>query len=56
MLMNGEGMKDLIEGDYPWAMPRTSDEAMTRQILERMQGLLGRLLSIRTSPSGGVEI
>jgi choline dehydrogenase len=37
ILMNGEGMKDLIEGDYPWPMPRASDEAMNRAILERSQ-------------------
>jgi choline dehydrogenase len=37
MLKNGEGMKDLIEGDYPWNMPLTSGEAMSRQILERSQ-------------------
>jgi choline dehydrogenase len=37
ILMNGEGMKDLIEGDYPFPMPRTSDEAMRKQILERVQ-------------------
>jgi choline dehydrogenase len=37
ILMNGEGMKDLIEGDYPFPMPRTSDEAMNKQILERSQ-------------------
>lgn len=37
VLMTGEGMKDLIGEDYPWPMPRTSDEAMNRMILERMQ-------------------
>jgi choline dehydrogenase len=37
ILMNGEGMKDLIESDYPFPMPRTSDEAMNKQILERVQ-------------------
>ncbi|OAL30498.1 hypothetical protein AYO20_08717 [Fonsecaea nubica] len=37
IVMNGEGMKDIIEGDYPWPMPRNSDEAMIRQILERSQ-------------------
>lgn len=37
IVMNGKGMKDLIEGDYPWPMPRSSDEAMNRQILERSQ-------------------
>ena len=37
ILMNGEGMKDLIEADYPWPMPRASDGAMDRMILERSQ-------------------
>lgn len=37
IVMNGEGMKDLIGEDYPWPMPRPSDEAMNRQILERLQ-------------------
>ena len=37
ILMTGEGMKDLIEQDYPFPMPRTSDEAMNKQILERSQ-------------------
>jgi choline dehydrogenase len=37
MLMTGEGMKDIIGEDYPWPMPRTSDEAMIKTILERSQ-------------------
>jgi choline dehydrogenase len=37
ILMNGDGMKDLIEGDFPWPMPRSSDEAMIKMILERSQ-------------------
>jgi choline dehydrogenase len=37
IVMNGEGMKDLVLEDYPWAMPRNSDQAMIRQILERSQ-------------------
>jgi choline dehydrogenase len=37
IFMNGEGMKDVIEEDIPWAMPRHSDAAMKRQILERSQ-------------------
>ena len=37
IIMNGEGMKDIIDGDYPWPMPRTSDEAMIKAILERSQ-------------------
>ncbi|KAF3003896.1 hypothetical protein E8E15_000668 [Penicillium rubens] len=37
MLMTGDEMKDIIEEDYPWPMPRNSDEAMDRMILERAQ-------------------
>ncbi|KAJ4411019.1 hypothetical protein N0V82_009090 [Gnomoniopsis sp. IMI 355080] len=37
ILMNGEGMKDMIGEDYPWAMPRQSDEAMDTMIKERSQ-------------------
>jgi choline dehydrogenase len=37
ILMTGEGMKDIVGEDYPWPMPRHSDEAMNRMILERSQ-------------------
>jgi choline dehydrogenase len=37
MLLTGDGMKDIIVEDYPWAMPRRSDEAMRKMILERSQ-------------------
>ena len=37
ILMNGDGMKDLVGEDYPWPMPRASNEAMNRTILERSQ-------------------
>jgi choline dehydrogenase-like flavoprotein len=37
ILMTGDGMKDIVEGDYPWPMPRHSDEAMNQLILERSQ-------------------
>ncbi|GFZ51753.1 hypothetical protein JCM24511_09521 [Saitozyma sp. JCM 24511] len=37
VIKNGDGMKDIIEGDYPWPLPRHSDEAMIRQVLERSQ-------------------
>ncbi|CAJ2511888.1 Uu.00g075130.m01.CDS01 [Anthostomella pinea] len=37
ILCNGEAMKDLVQGEFPWAMPLTSDDAMDRQILERSQ-------------------
>ncbi|KAM5382699.1 hypothetical protein ACJZ2D_002282 [Fusarium nematophilum] len=36
-LLNGEGVKDIIEEGYPWAMPRTSDGAMDTLIKERSQ-------------------
>ncbi|KAF8199782.1 hypothetical protein K438DRAFT_1966149 [Mycena galopus ATCC 62051] len=37
ILMTGDGMKDIIGEDYPWPMPRSSDEAMNKMILERSQ-------------------
>jgi choline dehydrogenase len=37
ILMTGDGMKDIIGDDYPWPMPRSSDEAMIKMILERSQ-------------------
>ncbi|KAF7902695.1 hypothetical protein EAF00_002598 [Botryotinia globosa] len=37
ILMNGDGMKDIIGEDYPWPMPRNSHEAMNKMILERSQ-------------------
>ncbi|KAJ5909394.1 oxidoreductase [Penicillium tannophilum] len=37
ILMTGEGFKDIIGEDYPWPMPRNSDEAMEKMILERSQ-------------------
>jgi len=37
MLTTGDGMKDIIGEDYPWPMPRTSDEGMIKTILERSQ-------------------
>ncbi|KAJ5084083.1 hypothetical protein NUU61_008662 [Penicillium alfredii] len=37
ILMNGEGMKYIIGEDYPWPMPRDSDEEMDRVILDRSQ-------------------
>ncbi|SPQ25655.1 44278e40-6c0d-47dd-baf2-662db6900c6d [Thermothielavioides terrestris] len=37
ILMTGDGMKDIIGEDYPWPMPRHSDEAMNKMILERSQ-------------------
>lgn len=37
VLTNGNGMKDIVTGDYPWAMPIHSDEAMNKVVLERSQ-------------------
>lgn len=37
IILNGEGMKDVIGPDYPWPMPRDSDKAMDRMILEHLQ-------------------
>lgn len=37
ILMNGDGMKDIIGKDYPWAMRRDSDEEMNQMILDRSQ-------------------
>ncbi|KAH7074077.1 oxidoreductase [Paraphoma chrysanthemicola] len=37
ILTTGEGMKDIIGEDYPWPLPRHSDEAMNKAILERSQ-------------------
>ena len=37
ILMNGEGMKDIVGEDYPWPMPRNDDAAMDKMILERSQ-------------------
>ncbi|KAJ4288357.1 hypothetical protein N0V88_007395 [Collariella sp. IMI 366227] len=37
LLTTGEGMKEIIGEDYPWPMPRHSDAAMDKMILERSQ-------------------
>jgi choline dehydrogenase len=37
IVQNGDGMKDIVCEDYPWPMPRDSDEGMIRTILERSQ-------------------
>jgi choline dehydrogenase len=37
ILTKGEGMKDVVTGDYPWEMPIHSDEAMNKVVLERSQ-------------------
>lgn len=37
ILTQGEGFKDIVGEDYPWPMPRHSDEAMKKFILEWSQ-------------------
>ncbi|KAJ5374289.1 Glucose-methanol-choline oxidoreductase [Penicillium concentricum] len=37
ILMNGDGMKEIIAEDFPWPMSRESDEEMDRLILDRAQ-------------------
>lgn len=37
IVISGEGMKDIVGADYPFPMPRSSDEAMNKTILERSQ-------------------
>ena len=37
ILMNGQGFKDIVVGEYPWDMPLQSDEAMNKAVLERSQ-------------------
>jgi hypothetical protein len=48
MLRTGDGMKDIIGEDYPWPMPRESDAAMNKLILERSQ------TGFRKSPPPGI--
>ncbi|KAI9727070.1 MAG: hypothetical protein M1834_008538 [Cirrosporium novae-zelandiae] len=51
ILTQGEGMKDLIGEDYPWPMPRHSDEAMKTAILERSQTGFHPCGTCRLSPN-----
>lgn len=44
ILMTGDGMKEILGEDYPWPMPRHSDEAMNKMILERSQTGYRKLL------------
>ncbi|KAJ6172792.1 hypothetical protein N7470_001859 [Penicillium chermesinum] len=37
VLKNGDGFKDIVEGEYPWEMPLDDDEAMKRTVLDRSQ-------------------
>ncbi|CAG8207825.1 unnamed protein product [Penicillium salamii] len=37
ILMEGDGMRDIIGEDYPWPMPRESDEEMDRLVIDRAQ-------------------
>jgi choline dehydrogenase len=50
VLRNGEGMKDIVIDDYPWAMPVHSDEAMTDVVLERSQTGFRKLPPINQTP------
>ena len=50
LLMKGEGIKDVVIGDYPWEIPIHSDEAMNKVVLERSQ------TGFRKSASFPVEI
>ncbi|CAL5870522.1 uncharacterized protein PFLUO_LOCUS4759 [Penicillium psychrofluorescens] len=37
VLKNGEGFKDIIEGEYPWEMPLHDDKLMKMAVLDRSQ-------------------
>ncbi|KAJ5770523.1 uncharacterized protein N7511_002574 [Penicillium nucicola] len=37
LFLNGDGMKDIILEDYPWPMPRDSNEEMDRMVFDRSQ-------------------
>ncbi|KAJ5825155.1 hypothetical protein N7474_002293 [Penicillium riverlandense] len=37
VLKNGEGFKDIIEGEYPWEMPLHDNKLMKRTVLDRSQ-------------------
>ena len=37
ILLTGDGMKEIIGADYPWPLPRASDEVMNQTVLERLQ-------------------
>ncbi|OQE31810.1 hypothetical protein PENSTE_c001G09843 [Penicillium steckii] len=37
VLKNGEGFKDIVEGEYPWDMPLHDDKLMKRTVLDRSQ-------------------
>ena len=50
ILMNSDGIKDIIGEDYPWPMLRHSDEAMNRAILERSQTGFRKCISSVTLP------
>jgi choline dehydrogenase len=49
ILMSGDGMKDIIGSDYPWPMPRNSDAAMDKLVLERSQTGFRKASSIYSS-------
>ncbi|KXG53464.1 Glucose-methanol-choline oxidoreductase [Penicillium griseofulvum] len=37
ILLNGDGMKEIIAEDFPWPVPRESDEEMDRLVMDRAQ-------------------
>ncbi|KAG0380542.1 hypothetical protein BGX24_007572, partial [Mortierella sp. AD032] len=37
LLLNGDGFKDIVVGEYPWEMPLDSDEEMKKVVLDRCQ-------------------
>lgn len=37
ILTKGDGFKDLVVDEYPWAMPLHSDDEMKRAVLDRCQ-------------------
>lgn len=37
VLKNGDGFKEIIEGEYPWDMPLHDDKLMKRAVLDRSQ-------------------
>lgn len=49
VLLNGQGFKDIVVGEYPWEMPIHSDEAMNKAVLERSQTGFRKYLSISFS-------
>ncbi|KAI5859366.1 putative GMC oxidoreductase [Durotheca rogersii] len=51
LLTTGDGARDIVREDYPWPMPRASDAAMDRLILERSQTGFHPCGSARMAPA-----